>query len=55
VASPASRSARPSTPAPAASSTGLRRLLAPTNLLTSIVLIFPLFLFYQFAVLFSPS
>jgi len=34
---------------------GLRRLVAPANLMTSLVLIFPLFLFYQLGVLLSPE
>lgn len=34
---------------------GRRRLLAPTNLLTSLILVFPLFIFYQIAVRFVPG
>jgi hypothetical protein len=33
----------------------VRRLLPSTNLLTSVILVFPLFLFYQFCVLFLPN
>jgi membrane protease YdiL (CAAX protease family) len=33
----------------------LRRLVAPANLMTSLVLIFPLFLFYQLGILLSPE